>query len=73
MGTTVSSLKHGRQTFHSEVGIPGDHSVNLALPMPTVTDSGSTHLDLSVTVERLSYCLANMTTNAAGKEAANPE
>jgi len=62
--TKENSLKHERQTFYGEVGVPGDHSVHLALPMPTVANNVSTHPD---------RCLANMATDAAGKEAASPE
>ena len=61
------SLKHERQTFHGKVEMPGDHSVHLALPMPTAINGGSTHLDLSVTIEPL------MATNAARKELARLE
>ena len=33
--------------------MPGDYPVYLVLPMATAIDNGSTHLDLSVTVEPL--------------------
>ena len=46
-------MKHEGQTFHDEVQVPGDHSVHLALPMPTAIDNGSAHLDLSVPIESL--------------------
>ena len=46
-------LEHERQTFHDEIEAPGDHSVHLALSMLTAVDNGSTHLNLSVTVEPL--------------------
>ena len=47
------NLEHQGQRFHDKVEAPGIHSVDLALPMPTTIDKGSTHLDLGIAVEPL--------------------
>ena len=46
-------MEHEGQTFHDEVEVPGEHSVHLALSMPTAIDNRSTHLDLCITIEPL--------------------
>ena len=48
-----SGLEHEGQTFHDQGEAPDDHSVHLALSMPTAINCGSAHLRLSITVKPL--------------------